>query len=111
MTLVRFDEVYHTHFRCNHRRIVEYPRLWDYARELYQWPGVARTVAMEQIKRHYYTTHDRLNPTRKIRWARRPAGRWRTRAVRYTRPRRDLALRWSHHRGAASRLAARLGTL
>jgi putative glutathione S-transferase len=61
-SLVRFDEVYHVHFRCNYRRIVEYPRLWAYARELYQWPGVAQTVAMEQIKRHYYTTHDELNP-------------------------------------------------
>jgi putative glutathione S-transferase len=61
-TLVRFDEVYHVHFRCNYRRIVEYPNLWAYTRELYQWPGVARTVAMEQIKRHYYTTHDELNP-------------------------------------------------
>jgi putative glutathione S-transferase len=61
-TLVRFDEVYHVHFRCNYRRVVEYPNLWGYTRELYQWPGVARTVAMEQIKRHYYTTHDELNP-------------------------------------------------
>ncbi len=61
-TLVRFDEVYHVHFRCNHRRIVEYPNLWGYTRELYQWPGVAQTVAMNQIKRHYYTTHDELNP-------------------------------------------------
>jgi glutathionyl-hydroquinone reductase len=61
-TLVRFDEVYHVHFRCNRRRIVEYPNLWAYTRELYQWPGVARTVAMVQIKRHYYTTHDELNP-------------------------------------------------
>ena len=50
------------HFRCNYRRIVEYPNLWAYTRELYQWPGVAQTVAMEQIKRHYYTTHDELNP-------------------------------------------------
>ncbi|HTA15763.1 MAG TPA: glutathione S-transferase C-terminal domain-containing protein, partial [Solirubrobacteraceae bacterium] len=61
-TLVRFDEVYHVHFRCNRRRIVEYPNLWAYTRELYQWPGVGQTVAMPQIKRHYYTTHDELNP-------------------------------------------------
>jgi putative glutathione S-transferase len=54
--------VYHVHFRCNYRRIVEYPNLWAYTRELYQWPGVMRTVAMDQIKRHYYTTHDELNP-------------------------------------------------
>jgi glutathionyl-hydroquinone reductase len=65
-TLARFDEVYHVHFRCNRRRIVEYPNLWGYARELHQWPGVAPTVAMEQIKRHYYTTHDELNPKRII---------------------------------------------
>ena len=63
-TLVRFDEVYHVHFRCNYRRIVEYPNLWAYTRELYQWPGVSETVAMDQIKRHYYTTHDELNPKR-----------------------------------------------
>ncbi len=61
-TLARFDEVYHVHFRCNYRRIVEYPSLWAYTRELYQWPGVSETVAMDQIKRHYYTTHDELNP-------------------------------------------------
>jgi glutathionyl-hydroquinone reductase len=65
-TLARFDEVYNLHFRCNRRRLVDYPNLWGYARELYQWPGVAQTVAMEQIKRHYYTTHDELNPKRII---------------------------------------------
>jgi putative glutathione S-transferase len=69
VTLVRFDSVYHTHFRCNGARIVDYPSLWGYTRELYQWPGVAETVAMDQIKRHYYTTHDMLNPKRII-----PAG-------------------------------------
>jgi putative glutathione S-transferase len=61
-TLVRFDEVYNLHFRCNRRRLVDYPNLWGYARELYQLPGVEQTVAMDQIKRHYYTTHDELNP-------------------------------------------------
>jgi glutathionyl-hydroquinone reductase len=65
-TLVRFDEVYNLHFRCNRRRLVDYPDLWGYARELYQLPGVAQTVAMDQIKRHYYTTHDELNPKRII---------------------------------------------
>jgi putative glutathione S-transferase len=65
-TLARFDEVYNLHFRCNKRRLVDYPNLWAYSRELYQWPGVAQTVAMEQIKRHYYTTHDELNPKRII---------------------------------------------
>jgi putative glutathione S-transferase len=59
---VRFDEVYNLHFRCNKRRVVDYPCLWRYARELFQHPGVAATVAMDQIKRHYYTTHDELNP-------------------------------------------------
>ena len=65
-TLLRFDEVYNVHFRLNYRRLADYPNLWRYARELYQQPGVARTVAMEQIKRHYYTTHDDLNPKRII---------------------------------------------
>jgi putative glutathione S-transferase len=65
-TLARFDEVYNLHFRCNYRRLVDYPNLWAYARELHQIPGVAQTVAMEQIKRHYYTTHDELNPKRLI---------------------------------------------
>jgi putative glutathione S-transferase len=69
VTLVRFDSVYHTHFRCNGARIVDFPALWGYTRELYQRPGVAETVAMDQIKRHYYTTHDMLNPKRII-----PAG-------------------------------------
>jgi putative glutathione S-transferase len=63
-TLVRFDVVYHTHFRCNGRRLVDHPNLWGYTRELYQWPGVSDTVAMEQIREHYYTTHDSLNPKR-----------------------------------------------
>jgi len=66
VTLVRFDSVYHTHFRCNGARIVDFPNLWAYTRELYQWPRVAETVAMDQIKRHYYTTHDELNPKRII---------------------------------------------
>ncbi len=65
-TLARFDEVYNLHFRCNFRQLVDYPNLWDYSRELHQLPGVAETVAMEQIKRHYYTTHDELNPKRII---------------------------------------------
>ncbi len=65
-TLVRFDEVYNLHFRCNRRRLVDYPNLWGYARELYQHELVAETVAMGQIKRHYYTTHDELNPKRII---------------------------------------------
>lgn len=65
-TLVRFDTIYYVHFRCNGRRIVDYPNLWGYTRELYQRPGIADTVAMDEIKRHYYTTHDELNPKRII---------------------------------------------
>lgn len=62
-TLVRFDEVYHGHFKCNRRRIVDYPNIWAYTREIYQLPGVAGTVNMEHIKRHYYESHDTINPT------------------------------------------------
>ena len=65
-TLVRFDAVYYTHFKCNRRRLIDYPNLWGYARDLYQQPGIAGTVAMDQIKRHYFTTHDQLNPGRII---------------------------------------------
>jgi len=63
-TLVRFDDVYHTHFKCNRRKIAEYDHLWNYLLELYQLPGVAGTVDMEQIREHYYTTHTDLNPKR-----------------------------------------------
>jgi putative glutathione S-transferase len=63
-TLVRFDAVYFGHFKCNLRRIVDYPNLWGYARELYQRPGFGETVNFDHIKRHYYMTHEQLNPTR-----------------------------------------------
>jgi len=63
-TLVRFDTVYHGHFKCNLRRIVDYPNLWGYARELYQHPGFGDTVNFDHIKRHYYMTHQHLNPSR-----------------------------------------------
>ena len=63
-TLVRFDAVYHNHFRCNLRKIVQYPNLWGYARDLYGQPGVAKTVVLDEIKRHYYMTHPSLNPLR-----------------------------------------------
>jgi glutathionyl-hydroquinone reductase len=63
-TLVRFDAVYHGHFKCNLRRIVDYPALSGYLRDLYQQPGVAETVNLTHIKRHYYYTHDDINPTR-----------------------------------------------
>ena len=65
-TLVRFDAVYHLHFKCNRRRLIDYPNLWAYARELYQWPGVAGTVHMEHIVRHYHYSHDTINPHRII---------------------------------------------
>jgi putative glutathione S-transferase len=62
-TLVRFDSVYYSHFKCNVRRIVDYPELWGYTRELYQQPGIAATVRMDEIKAHYYRTHPSINPT------------------------------------------------
>jgi len=63
-TLVRFDEVYHTHFRCNVRQITDYDNLWGYLRDVYQTGGISETVNMSHIKEHYYTTHDDLNPKR-----------------------------------------------
>lgn len=62
-TLVRFDAVYHGHFKCNLKRIIDYPNLSAYVRELYQWPGVAATVNMQHIKDHYYRSHTTINPT------------------------------------------------
>jgi putative glutathione S-transferase len=63
-TLVRFDAVYHGHFKCNLRRIVDYPNLHGYLLDLYQRPGIAATVNMDHIKRHYYKTHGDINPSR-----------------------------------------------
>src|SRR5437764_2729708 len=63
-TLVRFDAVYHGHFKCNLRRIVDYPNLQAYLMDLYQQPGIADTVNFDHIKRHYYITHGEINPTR-----------------------------------------------
>ncbi|MEC8293415.1 MAG: glutathione S-transferase family protein [Pseudomonadota bacterium] len=63
-TLIRFDPVYHLHFKCNRKRIVDYPNLWAYTRELYQVPGVAETVNMDHIVRHYHYSHDSINPHR-----------------------------------------------
>jgi putative glutathione S-transferase len=63
-TLVRFDVVYHGHFKCNVRRIVDYPNLQGYLLDLYQQPGIAGTVNFDHIKRHYYMTHTEINPTR-----------------------------------------------
>jgi putative glutathione S-transferase len=63
-TLVRFDPVYVGHFKCNIRRLADYPNLSAYTRDLYQWPGVAGTVDLTHIKRHYYMSHPTINPTR-----------------------------------------------
>jgi putative glutathione S-transferase len=63
-TLVRFDAVYFGHFKCNRQRLVDYPNLWNYARDLYSRPGFGETVDFDHIKRHYYATHGQINPTR-----------------------------------------------
>ena len=65
-TLIRFDPVYHLHFKCNRKRLIDYPNLWAYTRELYQWPGVAETVWFDHIVRHYHYSHDTINPHRII---------------------------------------------
>ena len=62
-TLIRFDAVYAGHFKCNIRRIADYPNLSAYTRDIYQWPGVAATVNFEHIRRHYYESHRSINPT------------------------------------------------
>jgi putative glutathione S-transferase len=62
-TLVRFDAVYQIHFKCSLRKLIEYRQLWPYARDLYQWPGVAETVDFDEIRRHYYLTHPMINPS------------------------------------------------
>jgi glutathionyl-hydroquinone reductase len=81
-TLVRFDAVYHGHFKCNIRRIVDYPNLQGYLQELYQTPGIAQTVNFDHIKRHYYVTHTEINPTQIV-----PVGP-------------DLGLSAPHHRAS-----------
>ena len=86
-TLVRFDAVYHGHFKCNVRRIADYPHLQSYLRDHYQVPGIADTVDFDHIKRHYYITHPEINPTQIV-----PIG-----------PALDLSL--PHHR---DRLVAKL---
>lgn len=63
-TLIRFDAVYHGHFKCNRQRVEDYQNISQYVRELYQWPGVADTVNFLHIKRHYYFSHNMINPTR-----------------------------------------------
>jgi glutathionyl-hydroquinone reductase len=64
VTLIRFDAVYHGHFKCNIRRIADYANLFGYLKDLYQYDGIADTVNFDHIKRHYYMTHDAINPTR-----------------------------------------------
>jgi glutathionyl-hydroquinone reductase len=62
-TLARFDAVYHGHFKCNRQKLVEFPALWAYARDLFQTPGFGDTVDFDQIKQHYYRVHRNVNPT------------------------------------------------
>jgi glutathionyl-hydroquinone reductase len=62
-TLVRFDAVYNIHFKCSVRKIAEYPNLWPYLRDLFQWPGIAGTVSFDEIRAHYYRTHPMINPS------------------------------------------------
>ncbi|ROR74053.1 glutathione S-transferase family protein [Bogoriella caseilytica] len=78
-TLVRFDAVYHGHFKCNRNKLTEFPALWAYARDLFQTPGFGDTTDFEQIKRHYYVVHTDINPTQIV-----PAGP-------------DLGAWWSEH--------------
>jgi putative glutathione S-transferase len=61
-TLIRFDPVYYVHFKCNLRRLVDYPNLWSYTRDLFHWPGIADTVNFDHIKRHYYGSMPTINP-------------------------------------------------
>ena len=62
-TLVRFDAVYHGHFKCNRQKLSEMPHLWGYARDLFQTPGFGETIDFEQIKQHYYVVHTDVNPS------------------------------------------------
>ena len=97
-TLVRFDAVYQIHFKCSLRKLIEYEHLWPYARDLYQWPGVAETVAFDEIRRHYYLTHPMINPSGLV--AVRAGGRLR----RAARPRVARLARPRVSRPGASRL-------
>ena len=65
-TLVRFDAVYHGHFKCNLGRLIDYPNLWAYTKRLYALPGVKDTVFLDHIKNHYYASHAIINPTRVV---------------------------------------------
>jgi putative glutathione S-transferase len=63
-TLLRFDPVYHGHFKCNLRRLIDYPNLWNYLKDLYQYPGIKETCNLDHIKRHYYMSQTAINPNR-----------------------------------------------
>lgn len=76
-TLVRFDAAYHGHFKCNIRKLIEYPALWAYARDLFRTPGFGDTVDLDHIRRHYYHVHTAINPTRIVAAGPRP-GAWLT---------------------------------
>ncbi len=76
-TMVRFDAVYHGHFKCNRNKLTEMPALWGWARDVFQTRGFGETVDFDHIKRHYYVTHDRINPTRIVPAGPDPAG-WHT---------------------------------
>ena len=65
-TLIRFDEVYHGHFKCNRRRMIDYPNLFNYIKEIYQMGSIAKTVNFDHIKTHYYTSHTMINPTQVV---------------------------------------------
>ncbi len=65
-TLIRFDLVYVTHFKCNIRRVQDYPNLWNYVKELYQIPGIRETCNFDHIKNHYFGSHESINPSRII---------------------------------------------
>jgi len=73
-TLVRFDAVYHVHFKCSRRKLIEYEHLWPYARDLYQWRGLGETVDLDEIRTHYYRTHPMINPSGLMAVA--PAASW-----------------------------------
>ncbi len=81
-TLLRFDAVYQIHFKCSIRKLAEYENLWPYARDLYQWPGVAETVSFDEIRAHYYRTHPMINPSGSSPCGRRPASKRRLGASR-----------------------------
>ncbi len=63
-TLYRFDAIYHGHFKCNRKQLMQYPNLWGYTRDLYQWEGIRKTVNMEHVRKHYHCSHETINPHR-----------------------------------------------